>query len=309
MPKICYLANRKRFTAASQQIIERANTIIAEYSGQGLRLTLRQLYYQFVSRDWLPNRSESYNRLGNIITDGRMDGQIDWNAIEDRTRSLDKNSHWDNPDDIISAVARSYQLNKWIGQEYQPEVWIEKEALSGVFERPCRELDVPFFACRGYTSVSAMWEAAERLLDYRVEGREPVILHFGDHDPSGIDMTRDIQDRLSTFMRGMGPDVRRIALNMDQIDQYEPPPNPAKVTDSRFESYQVQFGDESWELDALEPATLNELIRSHVLEYRDEETWDARCQLEDEQKAQLQKASDNWSAVSEFLDTVEDGSE
>ena len=269
MPKICY--QDKRFSAASQELIDQANDIIAEYARDGYDLTLRQLYYQFVSRDLIPNTIRSYKRLGSIINDGRLAGLIDWNAIEDRTRNLSKLAHWDDPGQLVAACGRQFMVDKWASQPYRPEVWIEKEALSGVFQRVCEELDVPFFACRGYVSQSEMWRAARRLLRYSRNGQTPIIFHFGDHDPSGIDMTRDIRDRVALF--GAEIELNRMALNMDQVDQYGPPPNPAKTTDARFQGYVVEYGDESWELDALDPKSLARLVRSGVESIRDAKAW------------------------------------
>ena len=93
----------KKFAASSLAIIEQANTIIGEYAAQGFKLTLRQLYYQFVARDLLANTQRSYKRLGNIISEARLAGRVDWNAIEDRTRNLESNPHWDDPAAIIKA--------------------------------------------------------------------------------------------------------------------------------------------------------------------------------------------------------------
>jgi len=161
----------------------------------------------------------------------------------------------------------------WANQERRCEVWIEKEALAGVIEGVCRELDCPYFACRGYVSQSEQWRAGVRF-----RGDQPtVIIHLGDHDPSGIDMTRDNADRLAMFAGAHKTEVRRIALNADQVEQYEPPPNPAKETDSRFQEYERLYGDQSWELDALEPATIADLIRSEVESIRDPDLWDTKC--------------------------------
>lgn len=265
MPMICYTP--KNFRADTLSIINTAVEIMEEYESDGLILTLRQLYYQFVARDLLRNTEKNYKRLGSIINDGRMAGFIDWESIEDRTREVQSLPHWESPGEIVKTAANSYRLDSWEGQEFQPEVWVEKEALAGIAERACVELDVPFFSCRGYVSQSEMWVAAQRLIGYGNEGRQPVIIHLGDHDPSGIDMTRDIIDRMATFFDydGMGDlEVRRVALNMDQVRAYRPPPNPAKTTDSRFGSYIRKFGGESWELDALEPKVLVKLIQDHI---------------------------------------------
>ena len=178
MPKCAYID--KTFKPASLAIIRMANEIIDEYLADGLRLTLRQLYYQFVSRDLLANKQTEYKRLGNIISDGRLAGLIDWYAIEDRTRTLRGNTHWRDPGEIVRAAARGFQLDHWVGQPNYMEVWIEKEALVGVIARACRELDVNYFACKGYVSQSEMWAASKRLESHRSDGQEPVIIHLGD---------------------------------------------------------------------------------------------------------------------------------
>jgi hypothetical protein len=304
MPKICYAS--KRFKDASLSAIEQTNLIIAEYAAQGFDLTLRQLYYQFVARDLIPNSQKSYKRLGSIINDARMAGMIDWNTIVDRTRNLQELPHWINPTGIISACANQFAVDKWKDQEYRPQIWIEKDALIGVIAGVCQELDVPYFSCRGYTSQSEMWSAAQRLLGYAEDGQRPMIIHLGDHDPSGIDMSRDITDRIELFMTYHGLDpasVKRIALNMNQIEEYDPPPNPAKFTDSRASGYVARYGTSSWELDALEPMVMADLIRDEVKAVRDEELWDAKVEEEQRGRDQLRRVANNWEDV---LDTLLD---
>lgn len=279
MPLIEYIY--KDFRADALDLIRTANLIIEDYDAQGYKLTLRQLYYQFVSRDIIPNTEKSYKRIGSIINDARLAGLIDWEAIEDRTRFLRHSAHWDKPADIIKDAAMQFRVDKWEGQTFRPEVWIEKDALIGVIERVCAELDIPYFSCRGYVSQSEMWAAAQRYEDIATNGQTPVILHFGDHDPSGIDMSRDIKDRIKMFL-GDAFDLKRIALNRDQIDQYDPPPNPAKMTDSRYIGYIREHGENSWELDALEPRVIESLIRDKVLWLRDDDRWNERVRIEDE---------------------------
>lgn len=292
-------------------VIEQANAIIREYRDQGYVLTLRQLYYQFVSRDLIPNTLREYKRLGDAINDGRLAGLIDWEAIVDRTRGLKDLAHWEDPSEIMDAVASQFRIDKWATQPFRVEVWIEKEALAGVFEDVCQELDVPFLSCRGYTSQSEMWAAAMRLKRHQKgltskglgrvnRNQTPIILHFGDHDPSGIDMTRDITDRLEMFMGGL--EVRRLALNMDQVDEHNPPPNPAKVTDSRAGAYIANFGSESWELDALEPRLLAGLVRDAILGLRDPDAWEAAVEAEDHHRNLLAKASENWDRVANLFE-------
>jgi hypothetical protein len=328
MPLICY--EPKKFSPAVEAVILQANEILEDYARQGYDLTLRQLYYQFVSRGIIANRDAEYKRLGSIVNDARLAGRIDWDHITDRTRNMRQNSHWTSPQDIIDACAKQYQINKWSDQPNYVEVWVEKDALVGVLEVACKPLDVAYFSCRGYTSQSEMWAASQRLLGKVREGKTVNIIHLGDHDPSGIDMTRDITDRLTNFLtyhgirdvvkdnpkrKGETEDdyevrvrpilyedrrcsapvtVNRIALTMAQIEAYDPPPNPAKITDSRAKGYIEEYGDESWELDALEPAVLTALIEEAVKELRDDDLWEASRARETEQKQDLEMVSGRW---------------
>ena len=285
----------KRFTNPSLTIIASANNIIDEYSKQGFKLTLRQLYYQFVSRDLIPNKQSEYKRLGSIINDARLAGLIDWDSIEDRTRNLQKLPHWNSPAEIVDACINQYKIDKWENQNYRLECWVEKEALAGIIENICNEHDVPFFACKGYNSQSEMQTAGRRFKGYtrKFKGfsQTPVVIHLGDHDPSGIDMTRDTQDRLKMFMGGM--EIKRIALNMDQIERYSPPPNPAKTTDSRYQTYIASFGTESWELDALEPSILVNLIDTTIKSFKDPDLWEEKVEEENEHIEKLKKIVEN----------------
>jgi len=269
----------KRFGAASIGIIEKADAIIGEYQAQGFVLTLRQLYYQFVARGLLENSQKSYKRLGGIISDARLAGMLDWSAIEDRTRSIDKPSAWDSPAEIVEASASQYQEDLWAGQELRPEVWIEKEALAGVIVPACERWRVTSFACRGYASQSAQYEASKRFNSYFRVGQTPVILHLGDHDPSGIDMTRENAAKIELLCRRT-VEVRRLALNMDQVRRYNPPPNPAKMTDARFGGYAKKYGLKSWELDALEPTVIDRLIDNEIQDMVTQGPWRAAIRLE-----------------------------
>lgn len=298
MPKIQYVT--KAFSAKTQSIIEAAEGIIQQYQAQGFILTLRQLYYQFVARILIPNTDQSYSRLGNIISDARRAGLIDWNAIEDRTRHLRRLSAWDNPQGILESARDSYHRDLWANQKKRLEVWIEKDALVGVIEGICNETDVPFFSCRGYVSDSEMWGASRRILNHSRQDQDIVILHLGDHDPSGIDMTRDIQERLELFTRGNAIlQVRRIALTMEQIQELSPPPNPAKVTDSRYAQYVAKFGEESWELDALEPQYISNLIREEIYAERDIDLWEKAYNEQEAERGQIADVIERWGELFE----------
>lgn len=302
MPKIQY--KEINFRGKSLELIELVNKVINEYKAQGYELTLRQAYYQLVARGYIPNNERSYKNIGNLINDGRLAGLIDWHAITDRTRNLRGNSHWSTPADVIASAKYSYLLNKWDGQPNYVEVWVEKDALVDIVGQACYPLDTPFFSCRGYTSQSEMWSAAQRFIRQNRNRDNCYIIHLGDHDPSGIDMTRDIQERLEMF--GADVYVKRVALTMEQIGTYNPPPNPAKVTDSRCSKYMEEFGNESWELDALEPSVITNLIKEQVTMYRDDEIYQAVCDREEAEKEELQMLVDSYDEAVAYLKNWED---
>jgi hypothetical protein len=314
---VCYAP--KRFSKASRETIRRANEIVADYQAQGLDLTLRQVYYQFVSRGWIPNNQAEYKRLGSILNNARLAGEMAWDSMEDRTRNLRGKSHWGGPSEIVRACASQYSEDLWASQDHYVEVWIEKDALVGVLEAVCPKNDVPYFSCRGYTSQSEMWSAAMRLNRAAREGnRQPVVIHLGDHDPSGVDMSRDIHDRLNLFSeanfdkpkfdpdwRPCHIDVRRIALTMAQVGEHNPPPNPAKMKDARAKVYVERYGTQSWELDALEPRNLIRLIQQEIDSCRDQDRWDEACAEQEGNRKVLRDAASRMTGP-HILDVLRD---
>lgn len=308
MPKISYLPIT--FREKTHEIIDIANSIIEAYQKEGYDLTLRQLYYQFVARDLLPNTDKSYGKLGGIINRARLAGIIDWDAIVDRTRSIKRNPHWNGPSQILESAAYSFAIDTRANQDVYLEVWIEKDALVGVISGICEKLDVPYFSCRGYASQSSMWRASERIgkemcygseENWKEKGnRKAIILHLGDHDPSGIDMTRDIEDRLAMFR--VPTIVKRIALTMEQIDEYNPPPNPAKVTDTRYDDYINQYGIECWELDALDPRVITSLIQEHIDKHTEHEKLAEKINLQEEHRSKIEYLADNWNEIQKIIE-------
>lgn len=299
MPLIQYQAINLRPKAL--ETIERANEIIAEFEAQGFDLTLRQLFYQFVARGLIPNTQREYKNLGGVVNDGRLAGLIDWDSIVDRTRNVRALSHWGSPEDIVQACAQQFNHDLWEDQPNYCEVWIEKDALVGVIQGVCNTWDVPHFSCRGYTSQSEMWGAARRILRRTADGEKPcIIFHLGDHDPSGVDMTRDVEDRLLLFEADVS--VVRLALNFDQVRQYNPPPNPAKITDSRAAAYIRKHGRESWELDALDPRLIANLINDAIAGYVDLPKFKAAQARQEKSRGLLKAVAKRWSDVIALLD-------
>ena len=314
--------------------IQQAKSIIAEYSGQ--KLTARQVYYQFVARDLIPNTPRSYQNLTAMLTDARYAGMISWNAIEDRGREVTRWSESESIEDDVDHAVEYWRSPRWKAQPRYVELWVEKQALAGVLEPIAARWHVPLMVNKGYSSASAMHESAQRMLEasgvesvqvacencntfaddrdgtkcngcgencplvtlaFDADGealddscaRECVVLYLGDHDPSGEDMVRDIADRLREF--GVpNLNVRKIALTMEQIRRLRPPPNPAKITDSRAAAYIEQHGESSWELDALPPRELNRLVDAAIRSVCDVDAYQAAIDAENKERDRVRAA-------------------
>lgn len=265
---------RFNFSDKVLDLIEVMNSIITTYQAQGFVLTVRQLYYQLVARDIIENSQKSYKRITSVANDARLAGVLDWDAIEDRTRAFVRRQRWKSGAQILEASAASYHIDMWERQATRVFVIIEKEALVGVLSPTCQKFDVPILAARGYPSCTVLREFAQIDMIPNLADQDITILHLGDHDPSGIDMTRDLTERMSLFCH-TPVELVRVALNMGQIEERKPPPNPAKTTDSRFKSYMEEFGTESWELDALPPEYLVDLVESEIWKRVDVDQWEA----------------------------------
>lgn len=271
------------FKPASLELLRECEQIIDSYLAQGLRLTLRQLYYQLVTKNLIKNEEKSYKKVGALVSNGRLAGELDWEAIEDRVRVPKVPTHFSGLEELVEAALRAYRLDRWQDQEEYIELWVEKDALAGVLAPLAREFHITLMVNRGYSSQSAMYESADRFRTAADEGKGLHLLYLGDLDPSGEDMVRDIADRLEMF--GVHDlDVDKIAITMDQVRRYNPPPNPAKLSDSRAAAYIAKYGSSSWEVDALAPPILQQIIRDAIEQYVDDELMDAVKEREERDK-------------------------
>jgi len=299
----------KRFNPRHQQIIDTARTIMARYASIRIRLTLRQLYYQFVAHHGLENSEKSYKTLGTIISDARLAGLLDWEALVDLGRDVMQVQTWDDPAEMLEARAETYREDLWAGQPNAVHVMAEKQAMESVLWPTCAKYGVTFSSNKGYSSSSALYQTGKEMGSLIEDGKTVHVIYLGDHDPSGIDMTRDVRERLALFsgqgywdegMRrvyeysGCAVHVHRVALNMDQIEQYSPPSNPAKISDSRAIKYIDQFGDESWELDALDPEVLAELVQDKIVSLIDWDLWEPAQERETSNRDDLKAMAKTW---------------
>lgn len=298
----CEMFKNKSFNNESRAKIALCNEILEEYGG--MRLTLRQLYYQFVSRDLIPNSEKSYKSLGKLVSDARLAGLIDWELIEDRGRTPVEWAQWNNIRDCVEQAERQFRLPRWRGQPRHVELWVEKQALAGVLQPIAAKWHITLMVNKGYSSQSAMRESAQRFIDASPD-EGSTLLYLGDHDPSGEDMVRDIRERLELF--GVyNLDVEKVALTMAQIKQYNPPPNPAKLSDSRAKEYIRKFGHHSWEVDALPPRVLASLIEAGIRANCDVDLMNEVKAEEEVLKKRLGKAMDKAKLTSEEMGEEED---
>jgi len=276
-------------TTKSAQLLVAARDVITAYQADHIMLTLRQLYYQLVTANTIPNTEKSYKKLGKLISSGRLGGLLDWDAIEDRMRSPEVPQAFNSVGDLLEVALRAYRLPRMKGQDVYVELWVEKDALASVLTPIARRRHVTLMVNRGYSSSSAMRESAERIRRAcdELSVRDAAILYLGDLDPSGEDMVRDIRDRTEMFLnaglevsyteggtlddiedpedaRDRKPHidltVEKLGLTIEQVHKYRPPPNPTKVSDSRAKGYIEKYGHSSWEVDALPPKVLQVLI-------------------------------------------------
>lgn len=255
-------------TGRSAQLLEYIQTVLSAY--QGMKLTLRQLYYQLVTINAIANKETEYKKIGELVAKGRYAELISWDAIEDRTRKPNLPPEFKNLEELVNAAVYSYELDYWENQKVRPEVWVEKDALSNIVLQAVTGMHTVVVVNRGYGSASSLYMGAQRLFK-RIEGGQQIkIFYCGDHDPSGLDMVRDVNSRLKEFLWYFGTDanmltVQHLALTTAQVKKYNPPPNPAKFADTRAADYIEKFGESCWELDALPPKELLKLIKHSVI--------------------------------------------
>ena len=270
---------KHKFQNKNLYLIEKISQILEEFKQEGIKVTLRQLYYQLVARGIIQNKVDVYNKLSTLLTDARYAGIVDWEAVEDRGRVPHTPNTFEDINDLIKAAAQSYQLDRWEGQEYYVELWTEKDALVSVISPITKKYQVSVCINKGYTSASSIYNSAQRFLEQQ-EGKKCILLYLGDHDASGLDMDRDIKSRLTEF--GVDVEVVRIGLTMEQIQEYNPPENPAKKTDPRSKNYSKIFGEKSWEVDALRTDVLQNLIETSIRKYLDVDKYNAIIDKEKE---------------------------
>jgi hypothetical protein len=287
-----------------KDIIAHVNKILSEYT---MRLTLRQVYYRLVANFGLPNTRSNYNCLSAQLVKARENNDVNEDRIEDRTRGfLGGDGGYHSPDRFAESYKSwflkawdSYTRNLWQDQNQFVIVWVEKDALSRVISDVADNWRVITAPSKGYASYTFIKSAIDKLPS---GDKNIMILHFGDHDPSGIDMTRDLGYRFQRYAPDKRIEIRRCALTFEQVKQYNLDPNPVKQADTRSEIYRTMYGESCWELDAIEPNELQRLVLQAIELYIDKDQWQASVQQEADDKEELKEQFEKYR---EALEDVE----
>jgi len=274
---------RTGFTDKTMATIQKAKDIIDQYN---VRLTIRQIYYRFVGEQLIENSLKSYKNLAGVLANAREAGYIPYNKIVDTSRAVIKSNSWTSPKDFFETVRKAYKKNLLEDQDSYIEVWVEKDALRSVFEPITDSFDVNLVIGKGYPSHSALYEASNRI--GRNSDKTTKILYFGDFDPSGEDIFRDVQVRMERLF-GKYAEFTKVALTLEDIEEYKLPPAPAKRTDVRFERFVQAHGDISVELDALPPDALVEKIKDSILRNIDVDKYQIRLDQEETERAEIER--------------------
>lgn len=271
-------------------IIENSIDILSNYD-PGV-LTIRGLHYQLVSRG-MTNDIQHYKRVVAATGVARWNGSIAFDAFSDRDRSLateteseptDPEERTEKAKTQIQLWMKSYYLNRWENQPYYPEVFIEKKALEGVFYKPCVNHCVALGACKGYPSLTFLHDATLRFKLAEERGQQPIIIYFGDYDPSGEDIPRALKENIVN-LGCKSIEVRRVCLVESQVIAWNLPPAPTKVTDSRSVHWD---GLGQVELDAVKPEKLIQLLDEAISDLFDENLYDELCEREERERETFQ---------------------
>lgn len=285
-----------------RELFNKIIPIAEKFQDQDYKITLRQLHYQLVGRNLIKNTKSEYTKLGTLIKEARLSGLLDWDLIVDNLRTPKKMGEWDSVKDIMESVYSSYRNKRHSIQKIHLEIWCEKDAMTSILEPITNKYHLNLMIDRGFGSTTMIYETAKRFLrESNQLTQEFVILYLGDHDPSGLNMVNDVQKRINMFLRiskdrfATRCNVKQIALTQEQCKKYNLPPQMAKTSDSRFKKYQKEYGDESWELDALPTDVISKILEDEILECINMEYYDGMIQEENKDKVKIkQLIEDNF---------------
>jgi hypothetical protein len=255
-------------------------------------ITGRGIGYKLFTRGLIPSmETKEMQRVYRLLKEARERDIIPWEWIVDETRSLERVSTWDNPEQYARCVARSYRRDFWSQQPIRCEVWSEKGTVRGVLQPVLDQYAVGFRVMHGFSGATTIYDAAQD-----DDGRQLIVLYVGDYDPSGMFMSEeDLPTRLSEY-GGDHIELERIALTREHTRDLPSFPATDKHKDPRYRWFRANYGDRCWELDAMDPNDLRDCVEQAIDELIEPVAWD-RCEVVNRAEQQsLQTILEKWRA-------------
>lgn len=236
-------------------------------------ITGRGIGYKLFARGLIPSmKPKEMQRVYRLLKMAREQGIIPWEWIVDETRYVERVSTWDNPEQFMRSVQRSYRREFWNQQPIRCMVISEKGTIRGVLAPVLDKYGVGFQVMHGFSSATA---ARDLAMDD--DGRELVVLYVGDYDPSGMYMSEtDLPTRIAEY-GGDHIQMRRIALTREQVAELQSFPATDKVKDPRYRWFVPRYGERCWELDAMDPNDLRDCVDAKIKELIEPIAWQ-RCE-------------------------------
>jgi hypothetical protein len=270
-------------------------------------LTLRQIYYRLVAAGFRGNTRSQYTDLSKLVKHMRLDNYLSWKVLEDRGRRVSRKRGWEDyqefSEEEVEHFLEDYERCYVQDQERYVEIWCEKDALSRIFEDIAYPYCVRAVTCRGYQSVSFLADFRDRANAALSRGQTPVILYFGDLDPSGVQMFEATKQTLEDELEIRGVEYNRVALNLSQVQEQNLPHDPeaVKLSDRRYKRYVERFGFVAVELDALDPPDLEKIIKDAIESQFDMEAIREQMEIERQERERLaaikKKVMTEWQVM------------
>lgn len=254
-------------------------------------MTVRQVFYQAVTRGLIKKSEAEYKQtVVRLLTEMRKSGELPWYWIADNSRWMRKPRTHSSLEVMLEESAKFYRRSLWEDQDAYVEVWLEKDALSGVLYDVTSQWDVPLMVTRGYPSFSFLAGAAEVIEDEAAAGKDVYLYYFGDYDPSGMDISRHVEEELGRLAAAEIA-FERVAVNPEQIIGLGLQTRPTKKTDSRAK----HFSGESVEVDAIEPSRLRNMAEECITRHLDEELYRKTLLIEEAERETLRTVAKQYS--------------
>jgi hypothetical protein len=282
-----------RYRKRKAAILEVAKQILAKWELAGTKKTLRGLHYELADINAYANTDSNWNTLSEIITAARWAGVVDWAALDLLRLQIRYPNEFENMQQAIEELAEVYRLPRWANQPEYVEVWIEKDTLTGLLEPITKKYHVRYVTNSGFASKKAIYDASERFKEVAAMGKDCTMIYLGDHDPAGISMYDSIKNDLTAMY--CPAEVVMPALTKEQIRKYGLLPQPLKPGEKKKKKYIETTGcTESWELDALPPNVLEQVLIGEIEKHLDKTKYNEIIEREQQDKEKLRKFVKGW---------------